>query len=267
MPIILAQKSYDLLYDDIVGEQYHFPRRYWAYVQPGQVFAYYHPAEKEDTNRYYFGMGRIGAVRADARMSDHRYAEIIDYVPFQAPVPFIVNGEYLEHRPDAGPQFFRAVRLVSDGVFQRILDIAQADPETVLEFRRVQDSEDFDQIIADLNSQYKDLAPQSYKTVGGRIDRPTSISRALKEELGYACQMCGAEGFEKKSGGKYVEVHHLVELHKLMPGSLVSENILVVCANCHRKLHYADVEMRASSPRILRITVNGIDHRVRRNVR
>lgn len=99
------------------------------------------------------------------------------------------------------------------------------------------------------------------------IDRPTSISRALKEQLGYACQICGVEGFEKKSGGRYVEAHHLQELHRLAPGSLVSENVLIVCANCHRKLHYADVEVRASSPRTLGITINGTAHRVRRNVR
>jgi len=266
MPLILSQKFHELEYDDIVGERYHYPRRYWSYVKPGEIFVYYHPAEKQDPRRYYFGMGRIGAVRPDAHQSDHRYAEIIDYVPFDRPVPFKENGDYLEARPDAGTQFFRAVRLASEEAFARILARARLDPQAALEFQDVEDIENIDQILADLNSQYRDLEPQSYKRLVAVIDRPTSVSRALKEKLGYTCQICGVEGFDKKSGGKYAEAHHLLELHRLAPSSLITENILIVCANCHRKLHYADAEVRVMTATTLKVTINRISYHVQRNV-
>src|SRR5689334_20485575 len=108
MPLILSQKRHAPTYDDLVGEQYHYPRRYWSLVQPGAKFLYYHPEEKEDPAQYYFGFGRIGAVWADPTMPDHRYAEIIDYVDFDQPVPFKENGVYLEARPGTGTNFFSA---------------------------------------------------------------------------------------------------------------------------------------------------------------
>jgi hypothetical protein len=222
MPLILSQKLHRLEYDDIVGEQYHYPRRYWSYVKPGEVFIYYHPSEKRDAESYYFGMGRIGTVRPDPEKPGHRYAGIIDYIPFVKPVPFKRNGEYLERRQEAGEQFFRAVRLVSQEILDRIVARAELDPDVAIEFHRVEDIDDLDQILSELNSRYKDFEPKSYRRLVAQIDRPTSLSRALKKKLGYTCQICGVEGFEKKSGEKYAEAHHLLSLHKLIPGSLIT---------------------------------------------
>jgi hypothetical protein len=267
MVLVLSQKLYRMEYNDIVGEQYHYPRRYWSYVKPGEIFVYYHPSEKQDPKRYYFGVGRIGAVQPDSSQSDHRYAEIIDYAAFPRPVPFKENGEYLEARQNAGTQFFRAVRLISKGVFNKILDRAEdLESDVILQFSKETATKESDQILADLNRQYKNLEPKLYKRLTAQIDRPTSISKALKKKLGYTCQICGIEGFEKKSGGRYAEAHHLLELHKLLPGSLITENILIVCANCHRKLHYADVEVNVLTPTTLEITINGTSYHVQRNV-
>ncbi|WP_054259861.1 hypothetical protein [Propionispora sp. 2/2-37] len=47
-------------------------------------------------------------------------------------------------------------------------------------------------------------------------------------------QICGAEGFVKHNGDRYIEAHHLVQI----------DNVILVCPNCHRELHYGrDVEV------------------------
>ena len=51
------------------------------------------------------------------------------------------------------------------------------------------------------------------------------------------CECCGADGFIKEDGSIFLEVHHLRLLAK--NGSDTIKNAIALCANCHRKLHYA----------------------------
>ncbi|MZH03201.1 MAG: hypothetical protein F3745_07370, partial [Nitrospinae bacterium] len=70
------------------------------------------------------------------------------------------------------------------------------------------------------------------------LDRGKSVTNALKNILGATCQICGWEGFEKSDGDKYIEAHHLVQVSEKVPGSLCTENIILLCPNCHRKIHH-----------------------------
>ena len=268
MPLILNQKRYALDFDDIVGEQYHFPQKYRSYIQTGETFVYYHPSEgTPDPDRYYFGMGRVGTVRRDPDRSGHLYAEILDYVPFGVDVPFTDDsGRYLERRPNAGTRFFSSARRADQEVVERILAGAEIEHGALEEFGSVEELDNVDQILADLNQRYGDLEPRAYKRLVSQIDRPTSISRALKKKLGYSCQVCGVDGFRTRTGGEYAEAHHLRQLHKLVPGSLATENVLIVCATCHRKLHHASVDVRSVDGTLLEIMINGVGHRAVRNV-
>lgn len=63
----------------------------------------------------------------------------------------------------------------------------------------------------------------------------------------------------KKGGGKYAEVHHMLELNKLAPMTLQSWNIIVVCPLCHKKLHYADVKSEFLNPG-WKIIIDGKDY-------
>lgn len=266
MPLILSQKLQGLQYNDVVGETYHYPRRYWSSVVTGEIFIYYHPAEQGDRSQYYFGLGRIGSVFPDRHNADHRYAEIIDYLPFDTPVPFKDGDKYIEAVPHQGTAFFRSVRPVSRNVFDHILALTSLDTESVGEFSEFSSETDYDQILETLNKRFRTLEPNVHERLVHQIDRPTSISNALKKRQNYVCQICGCEGFEKRTGGRYAEAHHLIALHELVPGSLVTDNILVVCANCHRKLHYADVEITDVSDTALDISINGTKYHVERNV-
>ncbi len=268
MPLILNQKRYALEFDDIVGQLYHFPQQYVSYIQTGETFVYYHPFEgAADPERYYFGMGRIGTVRGDPARSDHYYAEVLDYVPFEVAVPYTDdNGRYLEWRSGVGTRFFSSARRAGQEVFDRILEAAQMEHQAVEEFGLVNEFDNVDKILTDLNEHYADLDPRAYQRLVSQIDRPTSISRALKKKLGYKCQVCGVEGFQTKAGGRYVEAHHLRQLHELIPGSLITENVVIVCASCHSKLHYAHVSIETVNSQTLRIVINDVDYMVELNV-
>jgi putative restriction endonuclease len=124
-------------YKDLPEDRYHFPRTYLNYVQQtvGDYIVYYEPrrSSAELSSRggrqSYFGVARVFAVVEDTELSDHYFA-IIDrttYLDFDAPVPFQEGGDYYEsalEKDDGSTNkgaFGRAVRLIPDGEFDRIL--------------------------------------------------------------------------------------------------------------------------------------------------
>lgn len=71
-------------------------------------------------------------------------------------------------------------------------------------------------------------------------DRYRKIIATLKS-LYHECQICGTKHFEKNKG-EYSEVHHLIPWSETHEDS--SKNLVVVCANCHRKFEHAKDEMK-----------------------
>jgi putative restriction endonuclease len=124
-------------YKDLPEERYHFPRTYLNYVQQtvGDYIVYYEPrrSSAELSSRggrqSYFGVARVDSVIEDAALPDHYFA-IIDratYLDFDTVVPFSEGDEYYESALKKGDgrtnkgAFGRAVRLIPDGEFDRIL--------------------------------------------------------------------------------------------------------------------------------------------------
>lgn len=124
-------------YKDLPEKRYHFPHTYLNYVQQavGDYIVYYEPrrSSAELSSRggrqSYFGVARVESVIEDAALPDHYFA-IIDqttYLDFDTPVPFHEGGEYYEsalEKVDGSTNkgaFGRAVRLIPDGEFDRIL--------------------------------------------------------------------------------------------------------------------------------------------------
>lgn len=73
------------------------------------------------------------------------------------------------------------------------------------------------------------------------IARNYYLSTRVKEHRKYICQWCGIKPFEKGAGWFYVEAHHMHELGE--GGKDVIENIVCLCPNCHRKIHYGRKEI------------------------
>src|SRR6266567_3333106 len=124
-------------YKDLPETRYHFPRTYLNYVQQtvGDFIVYYEPRRSSvelssrGGRQTYFGVARVESVTEDADLPDHYFAIIdrISYLDFDTPVPFQEGGEYYEsalEKHDGSTNkgaFGRAVRLIPDGEFDRIL--------------------------------------------------------------------------------------------------------------------------------------------------
>jgi hypothetical protein len=136
MPLVLTQNAETAdghAYEDRLGVQYEFPRRYLGPMNEGERFVYYRgrrgvPAGEEPNA--YLGAGVIGPIRPGS--NDRFIAEIVSFAPFPTPVPFKLKGEYLEDVPDRGGSatgvYFRgtSVREVSEAVFDRILGLSDS---------------------------------------------------------------------------------------------------------------------------------------------
>jgi hypothetical protein len=134
MPLVLTQNSVTVdgqIYADRLGEQYEYPRRYAAFMATGERFVYYRGrrgAPSGEPPYAYIGAGLVGHIEEPA--SGLLTAAIDDFVRFAQPVPFKVDGAYLEDVPDLGGSptgvFFRgsSVRSISIGRYERILRLA-----------------------------------------------------------------------------------------------------------------------------------------------
>jgi hypothetical protein len=134
--LILSQYREGSDYQDRVGHQYHFPRKYYSHLTlPDIEFIYYEP--KRSGKGEYFGYGRVGKITQDVEEPGQFYAEILDYHPFQTPVPYKAeDGTNLEE--DLGKLAQLAVRPIDPECFNDIcasggLDLAAigSEPENV----------------------------------------------------------------------------------------------------------------------------------------
>jgi predicted HNH restriction endonuclease len=99
-----------------------------------------------------------------------------------------------------------------------------------------------------LQRKYLHASPEVKERVSKYIERG-SIGSRVKRELGFKCQVCealGGEpiGFKKKNGEPYVEAHHVMPVSELQIGSLAASNVMVVCANHHRQMHYGGIDVQ-----------------------
>ncbi len=85
------------------------------------------------------------------------------------------------------------------------------------------------------------------------------IVKELRKLHYQKCQVCKTKHFAKKKG-VYSEVHHLIPWAHNHNDE--SDNLVVVCANCHRKFHYAKVVEKKSMYRKLKPHFTGISYTI-----
>ncbi|MGE0822512.1 MAG: HNH endonuclease [Candidatus Binatia bacterium] len=127
-------------YDDLPEDRYHFPRTYLNQVKAtvGDWIVYYEPRRQASDpsgrggRQAYFATARVQRIEADARLENHYYAFVTDFLEFENPVSFQEGGKYLERSlvktngsTNKGA-FGRAVRLISDDEYQLILQLGFA---------------------------------------------------------------------------------------------------------------------------------------------
>lgn len=82
---------------------------------------------------------------------------------------------------------------------------------------------------------------ESDKITIQRMVRDSKISRSLRRNYNNECQLCGYK-LRKSTGEYYSEAHHIQPYNKLHRGDDNSQNLIVLCPNCHTQfddLYYA----------------------------
>ena len=167
-------------------------------------------------------------------------------------------------RPDLSPLLldgFQASSFpISADEFHVILEMLGEDPDALPLPKEV--PADSLERLAELEAEYLNASPEVKKRTSKVIERGP-IGALVKEARGHRCQLCAALGmnplgFSKADGTPYVEAHHVMPVSRGEIGSLSSSNIMTVCPNHHRQLHYgADITVRIGATAFT-ITV---DHR------
>jgi hypothetical protein len=141
---------------------------------------------------------------------------------------------------------FQAASMPLDpSTFQHVVELSGSGPEL---FENLEpESTETPEEIAALERKFANAAPEVKEAVSRRIERGPVAAR-VKAATGFKCQLCEAQGlnpiaFRKPSGEPYVEAHHVMFVSERTPGTLAPSNVITVCANHHRQLHYGNSEL------------------------
>jgi predicted HNH restriction endonuclease/predicted RNA-binding protein with PUA-like domain len=123
--------------------------------------------------------------------------------------------------------------------------------------------------LAALERKYLNASPEVKARVSKSIERGP-IGGIVKKATGFKCQVCEALGqnpigFLKKNGEPYVEAHHVMPVATKQIGTLSASNVMTVCANHHRQLHYGGIEVRIN-PKTFECEIGGISITIQRIV-
>ena len=98
--------------------------------------------------------------------------------------------------------------------------------------------------ISELEKKMKKQSPEIKQRISSFIERGV-IANKIKRLTGFKCLVCEALGqnpysFQKPNGEYYIETHHVDPVSTLKTGVLSVSNLMTVCANHHRQLHYGN---------------------------
>jgi hypothetical protein len=101
--------------------------------------------------------------------------------------------------------------------------------------------------VAEIERKLLGRRPEVRERISRSIERGV-VGQRLKRANGFKCQICEAMGlnpigFLKRDGEPYVEAHHATPVSELEIGSLAASNIMILCANHHRQMHYGEVAL------------------------
>jgi len=99
-----------------------------------------------------------------------------------------------------------------------------------------------------------DIPPSKIAKIVGIFKRNSKLAKKLKKIYNHHCQICGFT-FQKKNGQNYSESHHVKPLSHNGLDNI--ENLVILCANCHRILHYSNVIVKSIKGNNREIMING----------
>lgn len=121
--------------------------------------------------------------------------------------------------------------------------------------------------LLDIERKLLSKKPEVRERVSRTIERG-AIGDRLKRVNGFACQICDALGFDhssfiKANGERYAEAHHATPVSEQEVGSLAASNIMILCANHHRQMHYGNVKI-SRTPATFELEIDGVAISIKR---
>jgi hypothetical protein len=265
-------------YQDIPFSRYHFPKRYLNQIQLGDQFIYYQGNKSIKEQRYYFGCGVVGNIEADLD-GEHFFAEMLEGVQFQEKVPIYLNESvkyieslgYSDIRDKPTPAWQSSIRKLSEKAYFEILSRAGISKDINSDFCEIETETDPLKTLFALNEKLRNLPPKVLNNKAqAYLDRGSSVTTALKKLLGAKCQICEWEGFVKKKSKNnneegFIEAHHITQISDRENGSLCTDNIILVCPNCHREIHYGSGFSVISSGDVIKIQLARFRKTIKKN--
>lgn len=133
-----------------------------------------------------------------------------------------------------------------------VLDVNRVGSRTIAKIRGkvapdvfIRDDNIVDQLFGD-QSAIDDLDqgsigngdPEYRKRMAGSYIRDQKVRNLVLKRARGKCEDCGAKGFRKADGSTYLETHHVISLSE--QGADQPHNVIVLCANDHRRAHFAE---------------------------
>ncbi|MCK8826067.1 EVE domain-containing protein [Fuchsiella alkaliacetigena] len=194
----------------------------------------------------------------DDSLNEKRYRVDIKYIKNLINDPILLddlkseNYNYDQHLIDG---FQSSTMPLEYKSFRKIIDKVG-----YLEFNFANRDLNLKEDIEELEKEYSQAIPEVKKRLSKHIERG-KISEKFKEVTKYKCQICDALGedpyaFKKENGDFYIETHHIDPVSSLNKGCLGISNLITVCPNHHRQLHYGDVDILKNTDKELELKID-----------
>jgi 5-methylcytosine-specific restriction protein A len=200
------------------------------FVKDANIFALGHDIKIEETDDEEYPL-------------DYSYSlELTDYIDYQKILEIV--------KPTLGN--FRTYQLIDNETSRQIFNYINSQKVSYLD-ENLADIE-LQENIKNINSNEPEHKPQQVKTPkennSGKV-YPRNLAYAKKalEEANFLCEVDNAHKtfISKATNQQYVEAHHLIPLQfqeEFLYSLDVPSNIISLCPNCHRKLHFASIDKK-----------------------
>ncbi|MBB99058.1 MAG: HNH endonuclease [Rhodobacteraceae bacterium] len=210
------------VYNDVIGQQYHFPKRYLSRIEKTiDDWIIYYGAIPGKKSRYYSGIARVRSVRPDPAKPGHHYAYLSDYLDFDRLVEYAENGGYERKLFQAdgtinGGTAQNAVRLLELSEFYAIVMAGLSAPE---EWPAREDASEYDEARLELDDTAQEPfwgQEEERRIVSQLLNRPFRKAKFRQNIRTIYDRTCAFTGLRliNGRGRPEVEAAHIIPVEK-----------------------------------------------------
>ena len=205
-------------YDDVVASRYHFPSRYLPILSAavGDWVVFRQPRASGGTLAY-FAVARVARIDPDPDRPSHYYAVVEDYLPFDRPTPWLLDGRYAEaalrdivNVPQVGIYLRgKSVRPLDETDFAAIVEYGFEEAWAPVGAREAGVDEDaLALLVAKLPLDPAERVRRVVERLVNRKLRDENFKKAVRLAYDYRCAISGLRLFDR-AGRPEVQAAHI----------------------------------------------------------